>query len=178
MLVLFWPPLSRSPTCRFASIQLINAVEEFRVPAKAPKTLTERRAQAAEVSNYEAHHFRKRIEPRLLDTLAAALIADSETFKRNRAVAPKLIMASRRPGLLPEDVLAWEAIEHKETLLRIWAAVYTLRAQLLMIERLVSMDASLDNIIDATNTALWKTVVLMNLNSDYLAANGRVLSIA
>ena len=154
--------------------ELQNAAQHLFGTAKAnaTKTLTERRVQAAEASSYEVHHFRKRIEPRLLDMLATALIADSETFKRNRAVAPRLIVAIRRPGLLPEDVLAWEAIEHEETFLRIWSAVYSLRAQLLMVERLVSMDAPRDEIFNAADAALWKTTVLIDLNSEYLAAYG------
>lgn len=158
------------PELKEAALRLFGVAKE-----SANQTLTERRSQASIACGYEAHHFRKRVEPRLLATLSATLIADSENYSRNRAVAPSLMLQTRRPGLLPEDVLAWEAVEHEEALLRIWAAVYSLRAELLLIERLVSMAASAAELRLRADKALWQTAVLLEMGIEYQNAYGEKL---
>lgn len=138
----------------------------------AGRTLMERRSQAARASGYEAHHFRKKIEPQILRLLATALASDSEEYKKNRAAAPLLLTSGTRPGRLPADVLAWEAVEHEETLMRLWASIYDLRAQLLSIERLSSMEAAAGILAAAADTALWKTAVMLDRIERYRSAYG------
>jgi hypothetical protein len=155
-----------------AVLRLFGAVR-----GSSTETLTERRLQASKASGYEVHHFRKRVEPRILATLASMLIVDSEGYNRNRAAAPILIPETRRPSVMPQDAWAWEAIEHEECVLRMWAAVYSLRAQLLLLERLGSMGESTADRCREADRALWQTAVLLNLGSKYRAAYGaRLLS--
>lgn len=142
----------------------------------AGRTLMERRSQAAKASGYEAHHFRKKIEPQILGLLATALANDSEEYRKNRAAAPLLLVSGSRPGRLPADVMAWEAVEHEETLMRLWASIYDLRAQLLSIERLSSMEAEASVLAAAGDTALWKTAIMLERVERYRSAYGvRVL---
>lgn len=139
------------------------------------KTLTSRRELASTASKYEAHHFRKRIEPSLITSIASALVADSESYNRNRAAAPNLIRETRRPSALPEDALAWEAVEHEENMLRIWAAIYSLRSQLIRIQRLVSMGTSRATLHQESFKAFWLAAVLVDLGEKYRIAYGERL---
>jgi hypothetical protein len=59
-------------------------------PAEPGMKLTPRRTRAAREAGYEEHHFRKRVEPRLIEQLAAALLADADRFTRSRVIAPRL----------------------------------------------------------------------------------------
>lgn len=108
--------------------------------ATAGLTLTERRARAAAAADYEVHHFRKRIEPRICQRLAVLLTADTAEVSA-RAAPPRLSRAGR-PLRLPADVFAWEAAEHEQALAGLWATVYALRAALLAVARHASMNGA------------------------------------
>jgi hypothetical protein len=128
-------------------------------PGAAGLTLTERRAKAAAAAGYEAHHFRKRIEPRIVARLAAVLAAD-DAETADSAAAPRLARA-RRPLRLPADVFAWEAAEHEQSLAQLWAEVYALRAALLAVARLAGMHgAEHPETGAATAHALWRAALL------------------
>ncbi|MGH8901683.1 MAG: hypothetical protein ACRDYA_08350 [Egibacteraceae bacterium] len=73
------------------------------------------------------------------------------------------------------DPFAWEITEHEETLFRLWSAVYALRAELLAVDRLVSMDARIDKVTSAAETALWRAGLLMVEAARYTAAYGQAL---
>jgi len=126
------------------------------VPVTAGNTLTARRADAALSMGRDADHFRKHIEPRILGDLAAALAADSDRMTTTRATPPRLIPILHPPAELPQDMWAWEAVEHEEHIARLWAAVYALRAELLACERLASFDPSGQDLVDAAAAALWR----------------------
>lgn len=126
------------------------------VPATAGNTLTARRADAARSMGRDADHFRKHIEPRILADLAAAFAADSDRMTTTRAAPPRLIPVLYPPAELPQDMWAWEAVEHEEHIARLWAAVYALRAELLACERLASFDPSSQDLVDAAGAALWR----------------------
>ena len=137
--------------------------ENFRVQAKAlfglppgpaGATLTGRRAAAAGLAHREAHHFRKRIEPRILLTLARALLRDAAAHTGPWGSPPPVHPYTRRRPV-PRDVFAWEAAEHEESLTRLWSCVYALRAELLAVERHLSMDDR-QRATDAADTALWR----------------------
>lgn len=120
------------------------------------RTLTSRRAAAAMVLSRDPDHFRKHIEPRLLGDVASALAADSERMAR-RPAPPRLVPIAAPPRPLPADQFAWEAVEHEEHISRLWAAVYGLRAELLVGERLMSMDpAGKEELASAAWASLWK----------------------
>ena len=127
------------------------------VPVTAGSTLTARRADAAASMGRDADHFRKHIEPRILGDLAAAFAADSDRMTTTRAAPPRLVPILHPPAALPQDMWAWEAVEHEEHIARLWAAVYALRAELLACERLASFDPSGRELIDAAGAALWRT---------------------
>ncbi|MER8188390.1 hypothetical protein [Kitasatospora sp. NPDC094015] len=120
----------------------------------AGTTLTDRRRRAAGAAEYEVHHFRKRIEPRLCAVLAQALAGDTETFAAVHAAAPALT-APAGPTRLAEDVFAWEAAEHDGLLSLLWSAVYELRAELLDVARMISMRVGSRELDEGVDKALW-----------------------
>ncbi|MGH7657435.1 MAG: hypothetical protein ACREL6_04305 [Gemmatimonadales bacterium] len=130
--------------------------------------LTPRRTQAAREAGYEEHHFRKRVEPRVLEQLAAALLADSDRFTRSQVVAPRLAVSSGRQTVAA-DPFAWEVAEHEEALTRLWAAIYALHAELLTVERLISLGAERQQVIDHAVTAAWRWA-LASTETDIVAA--------
>lgn len=144
-------------------------------PGTAGTTLTERRTKAAQAAGYEAHHFRKRVEPRLCSLLADMLATDSEEFAAVHAAPPVLTAANRGPLRLPADVFAWEAAEHERMLSKLWSAVYALRADLLDLARLVSMDAPDDDRHQAINAALWRYGQVLSEADEYRLAYGETL---
>lgn len=136
-------------------------------------TLTARRTAAAEAAGYEVHHFRKRIEPKLAELLAWQLHRNSENAA-GRASPPELRAAHGRPKL-PADVFAWEAAEHQQALASLWGAAYLLRAELLTVARLVSMDATDTDLVTACGAALWQHGLALRAAREYRAAYGSVL---
>ncbi|MGP4103242.1 hypothetical protein [Nonomuraea sp. KM90] len=142
-------------------------------PATSGATLTARRAAAAAAAGYEEHHFRKRVEPKLTGLVALQLRRAGEEAALFTA-APDLRAASGRP-VLPADVFAWEATEHQQALATLWGAVYLLRAELLEVARLVSMDAAEPDLARACQTALWRHALVLHAVRDYRAAYGAVL---
>ncbi|MGH4013656.1 MAG: hypothetical protein ACRDSL_06925 [Pseudonocardiaceae bacterium] len=50
--------------------------------------LTVRRELAAAEAGHEVHHFRKRVEPKLVAQIAWELLADADRFTRSPAIAP------------------------------------------------------------------------------------------
>lgn len=143
-------------------------------PGVSGTTLTQRREVAAAASGHEVHHFRKRIEPRLLGQLAWAIRRDSDEYATTRATAPALAKASARLRL-PPDPFAWEAAEHAELLSRLWSGVYLLRAELLGLARARSMRGEPAALVAAACTALRRYAQLLVLAGQYRAAYGEVL---
>ncbi|WP_067798476.1 hypothetical protein [Actinomadura formosensis] len=137
-------------------------------------TLTSRREVAAAAAGYEVHHFRKRIEPKLLDLVIWQLRRDTEELATRHAAPPRLHPAARRPNL-PADVFAWEAAEHQHALAALWGAVYLLRAELLRVAQLVSMDAAGSELADAADAALWRQALVLHATRRYQAAYGSAL---
>jgi len=139
--------------------------------ATSGATLTARRQAAAAASGYEVHHFRKRIEPKVLELVAWQLRRDSEEFTARHASPPEL-RAAAGPLVLPADVFAWEAAEHQHALAALWGAVYLLRAELLTAARLASMDASEREIGGAAMAALWRHAQVLAAAGRYRTAYG------
>jgi len=143
-------------------------------PVTSGATLTARRQAAAAAAGYEVHHFRKRVEPKVLDLVAWQLRRDSEEFTARHASPPEL-RASSGPLMLPADVFAWEAAEHQHVLASLWGAVYQLRAELLTVARLASMDAPERETGNAAAAALWRHAQVLAAAARYRAAYGAVL---
>ncbi len=82
-------------------------------------------------------HFRKRIVPRICRHLAWQLHIDSQNYTPRERDAPPLVAPSGdTPYLAQGDIASKDAAEHQEELSRLWASVYTLRADILRAERL------------------------------------------
>ncbi|MFC4906889.1 hypothetical protein [Actinomadura gamaensis] len=142
--------------------------------ATSGATLTARRQAAAAASGYEVHHFRKRIEPKVLALVAWQLRRDSEELTVRHATPPELRAASR-PLVLPADVFAWESAEHQHALAALWGTVYLLRAELLNLARLISMEAATAEIDRAATAALWRHAQVLGATARYRAAYGAAL---
>lgn len=138
-------------------------------PAKPGMNLTARRDAAASAAGHEVHHFRKRVEPRLLDELAAALIADADRFTRAQLAAPRLAPASGRERV-GADPFAWEVAEQEEALTRVWSAIYALRAELLAVERLISLELDNQQVTTHAVTAAWRWALASTGTRTYTAA--------
>lgn len=124
-------------------------------PAEPGQNLTVRRDLAAEQAGHEVHHFRKRVEPRLVEKVAWELLADADRFTRSPMIAPRLApVAERQP--VQADPFAWEVAEHEEQLSRLWSAIYAARAELLAVERLISLHADRMDILQTAVTAAWR----------------------
>lgn len=160
--------LARFPDARYAEA----ARALFGLPPAEPgQNLTVRRALAAGAAGHEVHHFRKRVEPRLIDQLVSALLADADRFTRSRVIAPRLAPATDRQPV-PADPFAWEVAEHEEALSRLWAAIYALRAELLAVERLISFGVDRQQVIQQTVTAAWRWALASMEAASYAAAFG------
>lgn len=106
-------------------------------PGYRGTTLTARREAAASLAEREADHFRKRIEPEIVASLAWQLHRDSQNYiPRARAVPPPLEASGDTPIIRVGDIASKDAAEHEELLSRLWAHVYQLRAAILKVERL------------------------------------------
>ncbi|MEO3862666.1 hypothetical protein [Acrocarpospora sp. B8E8] len=140
-------------------------------PSTSGAKLTTRREAAAQAAGYELHHFRKRIEPKIWDLVCHQLGRASDA---TRPVAPGL-QPAHGPLVLPADVFAWEAVEHQQSLATLWGAVYLLRAGLLSVAALVSMDADQPTLQVAAATALWRHALVLHAAAQYRAAYGQVL---
>jgi hypothetical protein len=103
------------------------------------KNLTNRRQTAARQAGYEADHFRKHIEPKIIRQLAWQLHRDSQNYiPRTKANPPPLESSGDTPVIREGDVSSRDVAEYEELLSRLWADVYLLRAEILRVERLKS----------------------------------------
>lgn len=144
--------LARFPDSRYAAA----ARALFGLPPAEPgQNLTVRRDLAAEQAGHEVHHFRKRVEPKLIQKIAWELLADADRFTRLPMIAPRLAPVTSRQ-LVQADPFAWEVTEHEEHLCRLWSAIYAARAELLAVERLVSLQADRIDVMHAAVTAAWR----------------------
>lgn len=89
--------------------------------------LTVRRERAAEEMGYEATHFRKQIEPKLLDELAELIYYDLLRYKSRSHRALEYNEPTGDTPDLTDRHLTYE----EELLSRIWQHVYQLRAELI-----------------------------------------------
>jgi hypothetical protein len=138
----------------------------FGLDAGAGLNLMKRRALAAEAAVYEADHFRKRIEPAMVEQLTAELLADADRFRNTKLIAPRLAATTARQPITT-DPFAWEVTAHEEALTRVWAAVYALRAELLLVERLVSLGETAEEIAAALAGAAWRWGLARNVAADF-----------
>lgn len=161
----------RGLLARFCDVRYATAARALfgLAPAEPGQNLTTRRCVAAAVAGHEVHHFRKRVEPRLVEQLASALLADADRFTHVQLVAPRLAPAGERQ-VVTADPFAWEVTEQEEVLARVWSAIYVLRAELLAVERLVSLDIDNQQIIAHAVTAAWRWALASTAVHTYATA--------
>ncbi|MEY1672645.1 hypothetical protein AB4Z55_00475 [Gordonia sp. ABKF26] len=85
----------------------------------------------------EVDHFRKRIEPKIVQELTRQLHADSQDYAPRTTPTPGPVeISGDTPYISAGDVAAHDKAEREEALSRLWAHVYRLRAEILRVERL------------------------------------------
>ncbi len=139
-------------------------------PADRGTTLTVRRERARMVGawDYDATHFRRHIEPRLIRDLAWFLHEDSQNYTPRTKYAPDPIeISGDSPSLHPSDVN-----EQEELLSRIWALVYELRAELIHKARLEADAPASAEVHEAADTILWIVARLLTRIHEYLESYG------
>ena len=106
-------------------------------PGSRGASLTLRRERAARTAGFSTDHFRKNIEPKIIQEVAWLLHRDSQNYvPRERATPPPLEISGDTPYVAFGDVTDKDRSEHEEMLSRLWAHVYALRAEILKVERL------------------------------------------
>jgi hypothetical protein len=148
------------------ALQILFAVS----PADRGTTLTNRRARSSRVGSwdYDADHFRKHVEPRLLRDLAWLLHEDSQNYTPRTKYAPvPTEISGDSPSLSPADVT-----EQEELLSRVWALVYELRAELIRKARLEYAGEDEAAIQEAIDTTLWVVARLLTRIHEYLERYG------
>lgn len=150
-----------------------DAAEGLFVASLGGRTLTQRRQYAADALGYEAHHFRKRIEPPLLEDIAWRLLQDSlQYIHRARDGAP--FEASGHTPLITDQQLAHpDTAEHEILLSRIWSDVYGLRAELIARETTGDDPEQRAEYREAAIGALWYLARLLAKLSRYSERYGR-----
>jgi len=106
-------------------------------PGTRGTTLTKRRERVHEETGYSVHHLKTEIEAEVRRTLAWELHRDSQNYTpRSTGVPPSPAISGDTPAITVGDVSARDVSEHEEALSRLWSAVYELRADILLVERL------------------------------------------
>lgn len=95
-------------------------------------THTRRRELASGLLAFDVDHFRKRIEPKLVETVASAMYADLLRYKRRIKRSPE----SEEPTGDTPSITADDFTHEEELISRIWSEVYALRAELIAVGRL------------------------------------------
>lgn len=158
--------LARFPDARYAPA----ARALFGLPPAGPGlNLTARRNLAAEQAGHEVHHFRKRVEPKLVERIAWELLADADRFTRLPMIAPRLAPVTVRQPV-PADPFAWEVTEHEEQQTRLWSALYGARAEMLAVDRLLSLQVTRVDLIHAAVTAAWRWATARAQAISYISA--------
>lgn len=138
-------------------------------------SLTDRRRAAARLAGYQDDHFRKRIEPKIIEQVAWQLYQGSLQFA-NRRHGPEPIAASgEMPTISAEHVEQTKTAEHEVLVSRIWSEVYGLRAELIAREATRDDPERQDEFAEAATGALWYLARLLRRLDTYLERYGRTI---
>jgi hypothetical protein len=144
----------------------------FAVAAGTRKTTLEhRRTACADLLSYDVDHFRKHIEPKLLEDVATLLYRDLLRYKRRIRRAP---LSEEPTGDTPK--LTEHDFTHEEELIsRIWQHVYGLRAELIAIGRLEGQPGYESQVEDHRNAATTTEKRLHELIAEFARTYGGAL---
>lgn len=150
-----------------------EAVEGLFLVARGGETLTERRRYAADALDYELDHFRKRIEPKLLEEVAWQLHQDSLQYVRRTRDGEPFEASGHTPLITEEQISHPDTAEHEVLLSQIWSDIYGLRAEL------IAREASRDDPEqeaehqESATGALWYLARLLTKLSRYMELYGK-----
>lgn len=150
-----------------------DAAEGLFVVARGGRTLTQRRLYAADALGYEVHHFRKRVEPKLLEEIAWLLHQDSLQYVRRARDGAPFEASGHTPLITEEQLVHPETAEHEILLSRIWSDVYGLRAELIARESTRDDPERQAEHQEAAVGALWYLARLLSKLSRYTEQYGR-----
>lgn len=152
-----------------------EAAELLFTVAQGGRTLTQRRLAAAAALDYEVHHFRKRIEPKILEDIAWLLHQDSLQYvTRTRDGAP-FEASGHTPLITEEQITHPDTAEHEVLLSRIWSDVYGLRAELIAREASRDDPDRTTEFQEAAVGALWYLARLLGRLSTYSEKYGKAI---
>jgi hypothetical protein len=150
-----------------------EATEGLFIVARGGQTLTERRRYAAGVLDYELHHFRKRIEPKLLEEIAWQFHQDSLQYIRRTRDGEPFEASGHTPVITDEQLAHPDTAEHEVLLSRIWSDVYGLRAELIAREASRDDPERAAEHEEAAVGALWYLARLLTRLSRYMERYGK-----
>lgn len=154
------------------SDHLSDAVQQlFGTAGTKGEDLTTRRIAAAKKLSYEEHHFRKRIEPKIVEQIAWQLHKDSLQYVPRARKYPPAEASGDTPIISEEDITDPERAQHEILLSRIWSEVYGLRAELIEREthRGETENARFQEASEASELRLG---TLLNYLDDYMTRYG------
>lgn len=150
-----------------------DAAELLFVVARGGRTLTQRRLAAAATLDYEAHHFRKRIEPTILEDIAWRLHQDSLQYVTRTHDGAPFEASGSTPLINQEQITHPDTAEHEVLLSRIWSDVYGLRAELIAREASRDDPQRAGEFQEAAMGALWYLARLLVKLSTYSQGYGK-----
>lgn len=131
-------------------------------------TLTSRQDKAAELLGYEVTHFRKRIQPKLLEELAREMYVDLLRYKRRIRRAP----ISEEPTGDTPSITDRDFTHQEELVSRIWQHVYGLRAELIAVGRLEADPDYASQVEDHRRAAERERAAVDELVREYMETYG------
>ena len=137
--------------------------------------LGERRSASARATGYNASHFRKHIEPQILDLLAWRLARDEVNYTARGRKQPPPEISGDTPSISQEDISDPETADHQILLSRIWSAVYGLRAELIAKERWRGVEGKESHLHEAEDASLHYLGQLLVLIDDYIEKHGTAI---
>lgn len=133
--------------------------------------LTDRRRAAAVAADRNLDHFRKWIEPKIIEQLAWQLYRDSLQYvERTRGAGP--FEASGSTPVITEESIGPEAAERAALLSEVWSEVYGLRSELIRREASRDVPDMTAEFEDAAGGSLWRLARLLTKLDTYLEKFG------
>jgi hypothetical protein len=134
-------------------------------------TLTVRRERCAEVLSYDVDHFRKHIEPKLIEDMATLIYRDLLRYKRRIRRAP----LSEEPTGDTPSITEQDFTHQEELVSRIWQRVYGWRAELIAVGRLSGQRGYESQAEDHRQAAEREEAALRRLLNEYVETYGEEL---
>jgi hypothetical protein len=139
--------------------------------ASGSGNLTERRRAASEAADKNFDHFRKRIEPKIVEQLAWQLHRDSLQYVQRREDGAPFAASGDTPVISETHIESADVAEREALLSDVWSEVYGLRAELIRRES-AAADGHQTAYEDAAAGGLWRLARLLTSLDSYLDRYG------